>query len=294
MRQTYGYVGFVAGVSRFFLHSPDVLLLPDVPDAASIIANLTLKYANMPDLHSREWPAIEILIDDPWFLVVNKPIDLLSQAIDTLPSLQSRLIEQLSQSDSPTPFIGMPHRLDRMTSGTVVVARNQRALRRLCDQFAARSVVKEYLAWVSGDIPAEGTWEDIMRKVPDQPRAELTSADSEHAKPASLNYRVLAKRVGSQNQVESLLMIQLGTGRMHQIRLQCASRGFPILGDRLYASPWNWGETAGPNAKTYREPALALHAFRLTFHHPKTAERIVAMADPPADFPWGTPSNWRG
>ena len=174
--------------------------------------------------------AIEILIDDPWFLVVNKPIDLLTQAIDTLPSLQSRLIEQQTNEANPEPFIGIPHRLDRMTSGTVVVARNRKSLRQLCQQFATRIVGKEYLAWVSGNPPSQGAWEDSMRKVPNEPRAELSSLDQEHSRTATLEYRVLRQRTGPQDQLESLLLIQLGTGRMHQIRLQCGSRGFPILG----------------------------------------------------------------
>ncbi|MFO0011465.1 MAG: pseudouridine synthase, partial [Planctomycetota bacterium] len=98
---------------------------------------------------------IEILIDDPWFLVINKPIDLLTQAVAGVPSVQSMLIDQLRNGPSK-PFVGIPHRLDRMTSGVMVVARNQRALRRLCDQFAARSVHKEYLAWVFGETPERG------------------------------------------------------------------------------------------------------------------------------------------
>jgi RluA family pseudouridine synthase len=235
---------------------------------------------------------IEILIEDPWFLVVNKPVNLLTQALDTIPSLQSQLIQQLSLPDSPKPFIGMPHRLDRMTSGTVLVARNQRALRRLCDQFAARTIVKEYLVWVSGQPAKQGTWEDYLRKIPDQPKAELCSPDQEHAKPASLEYRVLATRTDPLGQVESLLMVRLGTGRMHQIRLQCSSRGFPILGDKLYGSRSLWKGTGPMAGVDFRESPMALHAFRLTFHHPKTAERIVGQTNPSADFPWGTPQSW--
>ena len=239
----------------------------------------------VPKMHDPK--AIEILIDDPWFLVVNKPIDLLTQAIDTLPSLQSRLIEQQTNEANPEPFIGIPHRLDRMTSGTVVVARNRKSLRQLCQQFATRIVGKEYLAWVSGNPPSQGAWEDSMRKVPNEPRAELSSLDQEHSRTATLEYRVLRQRTGPQDQLESLLLIQLGTGRMHQIRLQCGSRGFPILGDRLYGSQKPWiPETGTPNPE-YREPPIALHAFRLTFHHPQTAERISATAPPPAEFPWG-------
>lgn len=236
---------------------------------------------------------IEILLDDPWFLVVNKPVDLLTQAIETIPSLQARLSQQLTRSDSPKPFIGMPHRLDRMTSGTVIVARNQRALRRLCEQFAARTVGKEYLAWVSGEPAREGVWKDWMRKVPQEARAELISEHQQDAKPASLEYRVLKSRIGANNRVESLLMIQLGTGRMHQIRLQCFSRGFPILGDRLYGSESLWGSQTTPAGLPFREPPLALHAFRLTFHHPKTAQKVVVSANPPKDFPWGQTALWQ-
>jgi len=266
-------------------------LLLDPVGPASIVTPLTPLSIRMPD----PMP-IEILVDDPWFLVVNKPVDLLTQAIESLPSLQSVLIKQLSLPDAPKPFIGMPHRLDRMTSGTIVVARNQRSLKRLCEQFATRTVTKEYLAWVSGQLPKEGTWEDIMRKVPDEPRAELASPDQEHAKPAKLEYRVLHQRVNCQAQPESLLLIRLGTGRMHQIRLQCASRGYPILGDRLYGSQSTWSTCAEtdpnhPDQKAFREPPLALHAFRLTFHHPKTAERISAIASHPPNFPWGEYAN---
>jgi len=230
---------------------------------------------------------IEILIDDPWFLVVNKPIDLLTQAIDTLPSLQSRLIEQQTNDAAPKPFIGIPHRLDRMTSGALVVARNQRSLRQLCQQFVARIVGKEYLAWVSGNPPSQGSWEDLMRKVPNEPRAELCSLDQEHSRTATLDYRVLRQRTNAQNQPESLLLIQLGTGRMHQIRLQCGSRGFPILGDRLYGSCCQWDPETGSPAPVYREPPIALHAYRLTFHHPQTAVAVAAVAPPPSAFPWG-------
>jgi RluA family pseudouridine synthase len=286
MKQTYGDVGFVAGVSRFFFAIPSKPLLLDPFGAASIDTPPTPLSTRMPDSKP-----IEILLEDPWFLVVSKPVDLLTQAIESLPSLQSQLIKQLSLPDTPKPFIGMPHRLDRMTSGTIVVARNQRALRRLCDQFAVRTVIKEYLAWVSGQPPTQGTWEDIMRKVPDEPRAELATSDQEHAKPASLDYQVLETRLDAQGHTQSLLLIRLGTGRMHQIRLQSASRGHPILGDRLYGSQSAWNILDHSDPSRFREPPLALHAYRLTFHHPKTAEKISAIAPPPKNFPWGDYAN---
>ncbi|MBM3964589.1 MAG: RluA family pseudouridine synthase [Planctomycetes bacterium] len=241
---------------------------------------------------------IEILVDDPWFLVINKPVDLLTQAIAGIPNVQSRLIEQLATTMTSTPFIGIPHRLDRMTSGAVVVARNQRSLSLLCAQFASRKVTKDYLAWVQGDIESQGDWIDWMRKIPDVPQAELVSQDAEGAREARLSFRKLA--MTSEPPVHtsaalnastpitastpiSLVLIRLETGRMHQIRLQFSSRGHPILGDSHYGSSQPWG---APDRET-REQPIALHAARLQFFHPKTGEKMTVHAPPPVEYPWG-------
>jgi RluA family pseudouridine synthase len=236
---------------------------------------------------------IEILVDDPWFLVINKPVDLLTQAIAGIPNVQSRLIEQLAPTMPTTPFIGIPHRLDRMTSGVVVVARNQRSLRLLCAQFASRKVTKDYLAWVHGDIETDGEWVDWMRKIPDVAHAELVSPDVEGAREARLSYRKLAMTTEEPSNTPtadgreasgpiSLVFIRLETGRMHQIRLQFSSRGYPILGDRQYGSSHSWGV---PGRET-REPPIALHAARLQFFHPKTGEKMTVHAPPPEEYPW--------
>lgn len=97
---------------------------------------------------------MQILFEHPWFIVVNKPVDLLTQAVDGIQSVQSTLVDLLQQRDptGPTPFIGVPHRLDRVTTGVMVFARNQRSLKRLCQQFAARTVSKKYHALVTKNI----------------------------------------------------------------------------------------------------------------------------------------------
>lgn len=228
---------------------------------------------------------IPILLEDPWFLVVNKPVHLLTQAPEGIPNLQSTLVAQLQQPNAPTPFIGIPHRLDRMTSGAVVVARNQRALRRLCDQFAARNVEKIYLAWIQGEPKSSDTLVDSLRKVPDEPRAEIVAENVEGARVASLSYDSLLNRTGENGNVITLVQIRLGTGRMHQIRLQFGHRGHPILGDTLYGSQSSWGN----RPDHFREPPMALHAWRIEFHHPKTAERISVTAPVPTEFPWNIP-----
>jgi 23S rRNA pseudouridine1911/1915/1917 synthase len=239
---------------------------------------------------------IEILIDDPWFLVVNKPVDLLTQAVAGIPSVQSRLTEQL-QTELSKPFIGMPHRLDRMTTGVLVVARNQRALRRLCEQFAARSVHKEYLAWVFGNPEDRGVWCDAIRKIPDVAKAELTELNAPGARAAELEFETLERRFLPSSPLDnsppsdrsrqrvSLVRIVLKTGRMHQIRLQFAARGHPVLGDVLYGGSIPWW----PQGQVTREPMIALHAKSLHFSHPKTAQRLIAQASPPTAYPWRLP-----
>lgn len=231
---------------------------------------------------------IEILLEDPWFLVINKPPHLLSQALPTISSVQAELIKQLADRMPSTPFVGIPHRLDRMTSGVMVIARNQRALKRLCEQFASRKVIKHYLAWVHGIVPESARWQDTMRKVPDQPRAEMVTADSEDGRIAALSFErlqhreAIADRQCDPRGSRSLVKIELETGRMHQIRLQFGARGHAILGDALYGSDCTWGE----RRSDWREPPIALHAFRLQFFHPKTGEATSVIAKPPSDFPW--------
>ena len=186
---------------------------------------------------------IEILLESPWFLVINKPSGILTQAVPGIHSVQTQLLTQLRDRDpeSPTPFIGVPHRLDRVTSGAMVIARNQRALRRLSDQFATRKVNKIYHAMVPRIMEAvEVRWQDTMRKVPHEARAELATATDEGAKEAILRFHVIWQLFLSDQEPVSLVEIELETGRMHQIRLQFASHGHPILGDQLYGSKVEW------------------------------------------------------
>ncbi len=232
---------------------------------------------------------IEILLENSWFVVVNKPSGVLTQAVPGVESLQTLLAEQLQHRDllAPTPFVGIPHRLDRVTSGAMVIARNQRALRRLSDQFAARTVNKIYHAMVPiMNGPRSDSWRDTMRKVPNEPRAELVSAADEGAKEAVLNFRTLGICTLSTGQLSNLVEIELETGRMHQIRLQFASRGYPIIGDILYGSTIDWlGTTPGE-----RESPIALHARKIQFRHPQNAETVSVEAPYPSGWPSFLPS----
>ncbi len=229
---------------------------------------------------------IEILLESSWFLVINKPSGVLTQAVPGIDSVQTLLVNQLQAKDPkvPKPFIGIPHRLDRVTSGAMVVARNQRALRRLSDQFASRKVNKIYHAMVPRIFDtAVVSWKDTMRKVPNEARAELVPAIDDGAKEAILRFHVVGQHLLDDQEPVSLVEIELETGRMHQIRLQFASHGHPILGDLMYGSEFEWlGSIPGE-----RESPIALHARKIEFRHPQNAELVSVIAP----YPYGWPTH---
>lgn len=220
--------------------------------------------------------SISILHEEPHFLIANKPAGLLTQAIEGIESLQSILIQQLKLRDNHpgAPFVGLPHRLDRGTSGVVLVARNQRALRRLGDQFHHRLVRKFYLVWLEGELPLGNgaqLWSDHLRKIENVPQAEIVSADSPGAKLAEMSVRNVCS-----DGKQSLALVQLLTGRMHQIRLQFTSRGWPVVGDQLYGA-----QSILSHAEDQRHRPHGLHALRIEFRHPQTALKCSATAPLP-------------
>ncbi len=227
---------------------------------------------------------IPIVYEEPHFLLVNKPAALFSQAAGEIESLQRALTQQLKARDNHVgqPFVGLPHRLDRGTSGIMLIARNQRALKRFGEQFQSRKVVKQYLAVVEGEFPElPQRWEDYLRKVPDQPLAEIVTVDNDGAKQALATVECLQREAGT-----SLLLVQIETGRMHQIRVQAASRGFPVLGDTAYGAKLAFDLQPEPNSETHAHPPVALHAWSLEFRHPQTAKTMTFTAP--------VPESWNG
>lgn len=227
-------------------------------------------------------PAIDILYEEGPCLVVAKPAGLLTQAPPGVDSMEARIKAFLKEREQKPAgvYLAVPHRLDRPVSGAMVFAKHVRAARRLSEQFEARSVRKIYWACVAGDVsPEAGTWSDLVRKIPDRPLAEIVSADQSKdfpdARPAVLHYRVRGKATWG-----SWLEIELETGRMHQIRLQAASRGHAVLGDHLYGSDIPFGEQHADE----RLRSIALHARSLAFHHPMTHEPVQVVAPLPEDW----------
>jgi 23S rRNA pseudouridine1911/1915/1917 synthase len=218
----------------------------------------------------------EILYEQAGCLVVSKPPGLLTQAPPGIDSLEMRVKTYLGGSDSPgSVYLGVPHRLDRPATGVIVLGKDLRATRKLGAQFENRRVHKVYWACVEGHVAAEnGRWEDFLYKVAGEPRAEVVGVGHPEGRHAALHYRVLKTFDWG-----SWLEIELETGRTHQIRVQAASRGHPVLGDKQYGSSVPFG----PQFDDERLQAIALHARSLSFRDPETRQAVTAVA-PVAEY----------
>jgi 23S rRNA pseudouridine1911/1915/1917 synthase len=217
-----------------------------------------------------------VLFEDNHCLAVAKPAPFLTQGVPPgIPTLESLAKQYLKEryGKPGNVYLGIPHRLDRPVSGVVLFARNTKAAQRLAEQFQKHQVVKTYWAAVEGNVELEqGQWEDWLLKLPLEARSKRVSAEVPGARHAVLEYRRTAYAAGI-----TLLEVQPRTGRMHQIRVQAAERGWPILGDVHYGAKLPFG----PAAELPRDRVIALHARSLTFLHPIRFEPITVVAPLP-------------
>jgi RluA family pseudouridine synthase len=212
---------------------------------------------------------LDILYEQGPVLVVNKPPGLLTQAPPGIDSLELRVKRFLKEREQKPGgvYLGVPHRLDRPVSGAIVLAKHVRAARRISEQFEARTVRKIYWALVEGNVAEDaGTWTDQLKKLENEPRAIAVDQSDPEGRKAVLHYRILQRLPTA-----TLLEIELETGRMHQIRVQCASRGHPLLGDDHYGAT----QPFGPPSLDPRERLIGLHARMLQFRHPMTDEPLA-------------------
>lgn len=220
---------------------------------------------------------LEILYEDHHLIAVSKPASLPTQAPAQFPSLEADVkayIKEKLQKPAGV-YLGIPHRLDRPVSGVIVFARNTKAAQRVHEQFQNRTVEKVYWAVVSGVVtPLEGEWTDWILKQPNEAKVVQAVEGQAAAKLAKLSYRVLQTILG-----KTLIQFHPETGRTHQLRVQSAWRGFPILGDTLYGS-----EETTEQLQT-GEHAILLHARRLSIDHPFTRERLSWEAPLPSYWP---------
>jgi 23S rRNA-/tRNA-specific pseudouridylate synthase len=236
----------------------------------------------------------EVLWKTDAAIAVHKPAGLPTQAPPGITSLETLLREQLDRVDD---YVAFPHRLDRVVSGVLLVALTKRAARLLSAQFATRKTAKQYRAVVEGllDLEPEQHWEDFVRKVDGEARVECLSKTCGEAKPGGeakpVSTWVTSERVDETVQQTRLILRPI-TGRMHQLRVQTASRGHPIVGDVLYgAKPLHAArmETGGKEktpavagvGDSNRPASIRLHAEKLEFHDPNSGRRTVVTATCP-------------
>jgi 23S rRNA pseudouridine1911/1915/1917 synthase len=216
---------------------------------------------------------LDVLYEDNHCLAVAKPAGLLTQGVPPgIPTLEGMAKDYLKDHYGKTGrvYLGIPHRLDRPVSGVVLFGRSTKSAQRLAEQFRERQVRKIYWAAVEGDVqPTEGVWEDWLLKIQDESRSECVTPETPGARHARLRYRCLHAVPGG-----TLLEIEPETGRMHQIRVQAAARGWPIRGDVHYGAR----QPFGPHAELPRDRIIALHARSLTFLHPIKYEPITVTA----------------
>ena len=266
-----------------------------------------------------------ILYEDNHLLVVNKPAGLATMGTgdeQTVHSLACDYLRQKYQKQGNV-YLGVVHRLDSMSSGTLVLARTSKAAARLSEQFrqsseslsndrspakkdTARSPQKNYLAvvqrtranaskgsglegsaWANDDfragVPSEGKLHDWLVKNEREHRMEVTGKSVRGAVEALLDFR----RLDGEDAIESenaVVGVQLRTGRKHQIRVQFASRGYPVWGDVKYG------------AKQQRGRGIALHAWRLSIEHPTAKNEMVFQSPVPTVWRQWFPAvrNWPG
>ena len=207
---------------------------------------------------------MEIIYLDADILVCVKPARVLST--DEPGGLPDLLRQELGD---PKADVRTVHRLDRVVSGLMVLARNGNAASELSRQIRDNEFDKEYMAVIHG-APEEtsGTLRDLLGRDKARRMTYVAQAPGKGIQEAVLDYRVLASHEGL-----SRLRIRLHTGRTHQIRVQFASRGMALVGERKY--------------DTREDPCeIALWSCFLGFAHPSTGERMEFFLEPPKDYPW--------
>nr|WP_325170136.1 RluA family pseudouridine synthase [Noviherbaspirillum pedocola] len=216
---------------------------------------------------------LDVVYEDKAIAVINKPAGLVVHpgAGNWSGTLQNGLLHRYPGIGA-VPRAGIVHRLDKDTSGLMVVAKTIEAQTELVRQLQARSVSRTYLALVWGTPNVSGKVDAAIGRHPRE-RIRMAVLNNLSAKPALTHYRRLATGMIDGKPV-SLLQCQLETGRTHQIRVHMQSLGFALVGDALYGKPHL--------AAVF--PRQALHAFRLGLIHPQTGTECAWTAPPPQDF----------
>ena len=266
----------------------DAVRLPPI----RISERVAEKAQAMLDSVARGAPAREfvVLFEDECLLAVDKPAGV---AVHGGSGVSFGVIEQLRMARPQAKFLELVHRLDRDTSGILLIAKKRSALKHLQDQFRERKTGKTYLALVAGRWPAN---HKILDKplhkylLPDgERRVKVVARDDPDGMPSVTLVKV-ARRIACASALPqvsaeglTLLEVTLKTGRTHQIRVHLASEGHPIAGDDKYGD-FDLNKALQRPAGTPALKRMFLHAWRLQFNHPSSGERLELLAPLPSEL----------
>ena len=273
------------------LNAGDVVRVPPV----RISERVAEKAQAMAEQVASHAPAKEfaVLFEDDSLLAINKPAGV---AVHGGSGVSFGVIEQLRMARPQAKFLELVHRLDRETSGILLVAKKRSALKNLQDQFRERETGKTYLAMVLGQWPAN-------KKVLDKPlhkyllpdgerRVKVVAKDDPDGMPSLSLVKVRAAGgvVSSTHHAPvpsdrgySLLEVTIKTGRTHQIRVHLASEGMPIVGDDKYGD-FDYNKVLARANSVAPLKRMFLHAWRLQCNHPLTGTRLELQADLPQEL----------
>lgn len=234
---------------------------------------------------------IKKIFEDEWLIVIEKPTGLVVNRAATVssPVLQDWIEEQIDlekyrHTDSSREFVlrsGLVHRLDKPTSGLLVIAKNPQTFSALQKQFKARTITKKYLALVHGRLnPSQG---DIAAPIKRNPFNRMRFGVFVDGRPSITRYKVLdyyqnPKETNRSKKYFSFVEVRPLTGRTHQIRVHFSHLHYPLVSDALYAGK----KTARADLNWC--PRLFLHASNLEFNHPSTKERVKLASPLPQDL----------
>ena len=223
--------------------------------------------------------AIQIIEENNDFLVINKAAGMVVHpgAGNHSNTLMNALIYRYPELKN-IPRAGIVHRLDKDTSGLMVVARNVNSAKKLAEQISDRSVKRIYQAFVVGEISRSGKIEEPLGR---HKRNRQKQAVIEDGRYALTNYTII-KKYGNYTHVQA----SLATGRTHQIRVHFSHIGFPLIGDALYGRKRRFAKSTNSELRAVIElfSRQALHASNLTFLHPKEDTEVSFFAEMPEDM----------